>query len=204
MNIQWYGGGCFIIKGKRASIYINPTERSFRSASLKDNIVLSTLVKVDEFKKSFNDQEILFIDQPGEYEKAGIFIYGLPVYNDKNYQMIYRIEMEDLNLVYLGNLNEKLSEEILEEFDGVNILILPVGGDSVLEPKRAANLASQIDATVIIPCYYKTDDDKKSKFESIDKFLKESGYSSHKEISFTPKSKDFEGEESQVIILDKN
>ncbi len=216
MIIQWYGQTCFRIQAKTLKtepvIVIDPYDKStgLRVPSLSADIVLLTdkrseFSNVSSIKSNTPDQVPFIIVGPGEYEARDVFITGLPSKPDKKDKMIksiYSIQVEEINLVHLSNLSqENLSEKILEEVEGVDILMIPVGGGNTLDAKQAVELISQIEPRIIIPMYYRLPG-LKNNLESVDKFIKEIGLKPDEELEkFKVVKKDLPQEETKLIIL---
>lgn len=66
------------------------------------------------------------------------------------------IEADGLRLCHLGDCGELLSDEQIEAFGKLDILMIPVGGFYTLNGHEAAVLADRIGAKTTIPCHYKT------------------------------------------------
>jgi len=203
MEIVWYGLGCFRIQSKNVIIYINPMERKFRFSSLKDSIVISTNPGEKEVLETSFKKNIFLITQPGEYEIKDVFIYGIPFHSQGNYFIIYKLEIEDLSIAYLGKLNNGLFDEIIEELDGLDILIVPIGGGNVLDKERAANLVNQINPKIVVPIYFKSSG-KEEDSSLINRFCKDIGGQMEKVDKLRIKKKNLIFEKTKVYILESH
>jgi L-ascorbate metabolism protein UlaG (beta-lactamase superfamily) len=67
-----------------------------------------------------------------------------------------------------------LTAEQVAEIDGVDVLLIPVGGVSTIDAVQAAQIVRQLEPKVVIPMHYKTDALKRE-LETADRFLKEMG-----------------------------
>jgi L-ascorbate metabolism protein UlaG (beta-lactamase superfamily) len=68
---------------------------------------------------------------------------------------MYRIEIGDTRIGVIGNIDEKLSDEQLEELGVIDILILPIGGGGyTLDGNAAAGLVRMISPKIVIPIHY--------------------------------------------------
>jgi len=155
MDIIWHGNTCFTIKGKTATLVINPDESI--KTSLRGEVVLSSLeeeklAEVKDAKKT--------LDWPGEYEISGVAISALSAWTrsrtkedeggekgDKT--LIFRIEMDGVGVCHLGGLGHKLTTEMVEEIGDVDVLMVPVGEKSNLTGKTE-EVVEQIDPRVVI------------------------------------------------------
>ncbi len=90
------------------------------------------------------EKEIFLIDTPGEYEIKGVYVEGLKTYHDSvmgkkhGINTAYVVRLENIKLCFLGDYGEKgLRPELKEGIDKIDILFVPIGGDTVLEPEAA-------------------------------------------------------------------
>ncbi len=106
--------------------------------------------------------------------------------------------MEGMNLCFMGAIgDEKLSSNIKEAIDSVDVLFVPIGGDGVLDPAAAHKLAVQFEPKLIIPSHFD------SKKDALKQFLKEAGSENVTPVDkLTIKRKDIETMEGDVFVLD--
>ena len=128
----------------------------------------------------------LVFKTPGEYEAKDIFIYGLPSFHDKKdglekgRNIIFRIDIEGLSVVHLGDLGHQLSPETVEKLAQVDVLLVPVGGGDSLNSKEAVEVINELEPRIVIPMHYQIDG-QKTKLDGIEKFAKEMGVSAKAE-----------------------
>ncbi|HNZ84049.1 MAG TPA: MBL fold metallo-hydrolase [Candidatus Pacearchaeota archaeon] len=207
MHIYWKGQSCFNImatcgKGETLSILIDPIDpkTDTKLSKQKSDVCIFTNNQV-----STEGLDGFIINEPGEYEIKGIYIKGIgcPDCAEKERtDYIYTIEAEEMKICHLGNLKQKeLSSKQLSAIGEIDILMIPVGGDYVLDEKEAAEIINQIEPRIVIPMVYKTDL-VKTKLEDVKVFLKEVG-----EAGKTPqdklliKKKDLDNTEGEVVVL---
>jgi len=153
---------------------------------------------------SRGDREPFVIKGPGEYEVAGLFIRGIAsksLYGGKErINTIYSLEIDDMRVAFLGALGDKeLSPEAKEVLGESNILIVPIGGDGVLDASSAYELAVKREPNIIIPIHYGDVGDK----DALKDFLKEGGVHNLKpEEKLTIKRKDLDGKEGEIVVLE--
>lgn len=148
----------------------------------------------------YGDKEPFVISGPGEYEVSGVYVKGMPsetkLGKDSYINTVYRISLEQMNVVVLGALSSnELSPEVYEGIgEDVDILITPVGDGDLLAPNTAHKLATKLGASVIIP----VDTDA----AMLKTFLKEAGAEGVKAVEkATLKKKDVSAMEGEVIVL---
>jgi hypothetical protein len=163
MDISYRGGSSVVLSTKKSTLYVDPNGAlvGLKNPNLADAVALVT-----EARYSLDGARLL-IDSPGEYEVGDFSIHGIGARRhidapDAQMQStIYRIETSELRIGLLGHIQNKLSDEQLEEIGVVDVLIIPVGGNGfTLDPHDASLLARQIDPKVVIPVHYEDTDVK--------------------------------------------
>lgn len=183
MDITWHGHSCFTIKSKDATIVTDPYEGlGGPFPKLKADIVTlgdELAEKKGSIAEVGGDPKIL--NWPGEFEISNIFIEGFSAEkfakngasNGRNVN-IYVFAVEGVKICHLSGLAHELSDELLERIGDVDILLVPVGGEEVLDGKTAQNVVEAIEPRVVIPMYF-TDGDSKLKIGDASIFLKAVG-----------------------------
>lgn len=152
--------------------------------------------------------EPFIISGPGEYEVKGVMIYGVPSFHDDENgtklgdNTIYIIEAENMWLAHLGDLGQKkLSEKQLEHLEGVDILLIPIGGTYTIDAKTAGQIISEIEPRVIIPMHYKIPELNIKELDGVEKFIKEMGLKPEQTDKLRLVKKDLPAEETKLVIL---
>jgi L-ascorbate metabolism protein UlaG (beta-lactamase superfamily) len=211
MVITHLGLEAFKIQFGDTVIALNPVSKESKQKGTRFGADIA-LISLND--KDFNgvesvthgDRAPFAITGPGEYEIKGIFIkgfkseshYGLPSGSkEARINTIYSIALEGMNLCFLGALDSKnLSAETKEALDDIDVLFVPVGGDGVLTPAQASELAVTLEPRLIIPMHWSNDE------KNLKAFLKESGEEGSKaEEKLTLKKKDLDGKEGEVVVL---
>lgn len=216
MNIQYYGHSCFKITTKPAgrgqedvNVFLDPFDKSI---GLRPPQGQADLVLVSHAHPDHNNVEALkgnpsIIDIPGEYSVKGINIVGIGTYHDdqngqeRGHNTVFLLDSEDIKICHLGDLGTGLTEKQLEELDGVDILMIPIGGKYTIDYKKAIEIVRKIEPKVVIPMHYKMagttvdiDDEKK--------FCNEIGNcSSTKASKLNIKKKDLEEKNMEVMVM---
>lgn len=120
--------------------------------------------------------EKFLIDIPGEYEAAGVFVYGISApLKDKTNHRVFLIEVEGIRLLHLGAMDRKLTEDEVDTIGDVDIMFVPVGGGVVLDADAAVKMVQAIEPRVVIPMFYGDAKKLKLKEKTPKAFLKELG-----------------------------
>lgn len=168
MDIIWHGHSCFTLKGKDATIVTDPFKLGAVLPKLKANIVtLSGEGKMEEV-----DGEPKVLDWPGEFEVSDVAIVSLaPNGGESN---IFTFALDGIRICHLGYLSAEISDEVIDQIGDVDVLLLPVGGEIVLDGKLAQKVMEAIEPRVVIPMLYSaTDSDLK--LSGAEEFLKAVG-----------------------------
>ncbi|RJP46532.1 MAG: lactamase [Armatimonadetes bacterium] len=214
MDINWYGQACFRIKGKNATVVVDPFDPEFTGLKfpkdLEADIILSSHAHRDHnFIEGIKGNPLL-ISGSGEYEKVGVSVTGVGTFHDdsggeqKGKNTIYHFLIDGINIVHLGDLGHVLTDEQVSGIDRTDILMIPVGnGGATIGSESAVKVVAQLEPALIIPMHYKLPD-LKFDFEGVEPFLEEMGV---KDINPVPKlvvTKDKLPAETTVILLSKS
>lgn len=213
MDINWYGQSCFRIKGKNASIVIDPFDPETTGLKLPKDMEAQVLLLTNSHHNHNNISAVsgnpLIISGPGEYEISGVSVVGVGSYHDdsegteRGKNTIYRILIDGINVVHLGDLGHVLSEEQLAQIDATDILLIPVGGKYTIDSEAAAKVVAQMESRIVIPMHYQIPG-LKSELESADPFLKEMGAENVVSVLKLSITKDKLPEVTQVVVLAKS
>jgi len=218
MDIYWYGQACFKLKGRNATIVIDPFDPDFTGLKppkdLSADVVLTTHDHQDHNFVSavtgLQDVRPMVFNKPGEYEVSKVVITGISSFHDnsqgseRGVNTIFHLLFDNLDIVHLGDLGQtRLTEEQITEVGQTDILLIPVGSVYTIDAKAASDIVSQLEPKIIIPMHYKIDG-LKFELEGADGFLKEMGAEGivpQPKLSIT---KEKLPEEPQVVVLSKS
>ncbi|MBI4990900.1 MBL fold metallo-hydrolase [Candidatus Gottesmanbacteria bacterium] len=214
MEITYIGHSSFKLRGKSGTLVSDP----FNPASLGSKFpkVEADVVTISHGHDDHNysggvSGSPLIIAGPGEYEVKGIKIIGVPSFHDnengkeRGENTIYRIEIDGISVVHLGDLGHKLDDKSLEILDGVDILLIPVGGVYTISAPIAAEVISQLEPKIVLPMHYNTKLHNQKIFSNlsgVDVFLKEMGKEDTKPIPKLSVTKDRLPTELTVVVLE--
>ncbi|HEU5329143.1 MAG: MBL fold metallo-hydrolase [Thermomicrobiales bacterium] len=181
-EIKWFGHGCFRVRGREATILMDPVGRVRGYSLPKQKADIVTISHQHPGHNALGQvQEGYFlIDGPGEYEVSDVFIRGIRTFHDKQqgkahgFNTVYLLELEDLRICHLGDLGHTLTEAQVEALNDVDILLVPVGGGNALDAGGANEVIGQIEPAMVIPMHYRTANGDQG-LEDISRFCKELG-----------------------------
>lgn len=210
MHITWHGQSCFRIQGKEAILITDPLGKN---TGLKPLRTKADIVTISHNHPSHNNWEVIkespkVIFGPGEYDIKKVNILGIPSFHDKKEgeklgpNTIYLIEMDGIKICHLGDLGQKFSDAQLDQIDGVDILMVPVGETNLIDVKEAIEIINEIEPKIVIPMHYKVKG-LKTKLSKLDKFCDEMGVKAKNVMpKLSIKLKDLPKEGQEVVILE--
>lgn len=188
MEITYLGHAAFRIKGKTATVVTDPYATGGGALKFPKHVTADIItVSCDhpEHNATSGVEGMAYIvNGPGEYEIKGVGVIG----HKSGKNTIYRIEIDGLSFVHIGDLDHALSSEEVDKLDGVDILLIPVGNTF------AVSVINEIEPSIVIPLG--TSSDQRTAF------LKELG---KEDVVAQPKlimTRDKLPEQMQVIILE--
>lgn len=215
MEINFLGHSCFRIRGKEAVLVTDPFDPYI---GFKLPKVAADIVTISHGHQDHNNREAVsgttkrkkpfVITGPGEYEIAGVSIFGVTTFHDtsrgskRGKNTIYVITLDGMRVAHLGDLGHKLTESQLEEVNGADILIIPVGGTYTLDAKEAVEVIGQVEPKIIIPMHYRLPG-LTIKLDPVEEFLKEMEAEAIQPVPKLVISKDKLPEEKEVVVLKK-
>jgi L-ascorbate metabolism protein UlaG (beta-lactamase superfamily) len=204
MQIQYFGLSSFKITTKDAVTITDPFHKDSgltppRGAA--DILVLSQKDKSLYSATSGISGEPFLMDDPGEYDVKGVTVTGIPLKQEEGYVSVFLIESEDIRILNLTHIKEwNMKESEIEELGEIDILILPVGGNTVLSASQAAKVVNEIEPKIVIPSHYKMDN-LILDLDGLEKFIKEMGGKSEEMEKLTIKKKELTEENIKVVVL---
>jgi hypothetical protein len=180
------------LKGKKENILINPSKEVREDSKYPSRIFLFTADKYDGM--GFTGDKIL-IRAPGEYEVGGVEING---YNLGNDSTLYVLHIDGIKLVFLGDLEEALSDKRIEKIDSADVLMAPVLVKDSASGKLVLDWAKKWGVNYLIPMGY-SDDNK----DNLDKFLDQADQEGLEAIESLKVDKDDLPDGLEVKVLKK-
>jgi L-ascorbate metabolism protein UlaG (beta-lactamase superfamily) len=213
MDIYWGGQALFKIKGKNATVVIDPFDPETIGLKLPKDLEADMVLRTHEHPDHNNLAAIpgnpIQVLGPGEYDIKGVAITGVSVFHDdkkgeeRGKNTVYHINIEGLNIVHLGDLGHVLTEEQVQEIGECDILMVPVGSVYTIDAKAASEVVSQLEPKIILPMHYGGLPGFEIPLEPLENFLKEMGVENPNPQPKLSITKDKLPEEPQVVILNK-
>jgi len=204
MIITYHGGQCFKVSFGNTTLAFNPISKKSSLAPVKFGADVA-FVSINHPNSNgienvaHGAKQPFVVAGPGEYEIGDVTARGWGVEttyeNNKHYNTIYQVRLEEMNIIFLGALaTPDIDPKILSEFGDIDILFVPIGGGDVLDVPAAAKLAAKLEAKLIIPMLYDA--------VALKTFLKESGVEDGaSQDKLTIKKRDVAVMEGEVVVL---
>lgn len=205
MQIQYFGLSSFKITTKEATIITDPFHKD--SGLTPPRGAADILILAQKNSKLYSatsgiSGEPFNISDPGEYDIKGVTVTGVPLKQEDKYITIFLIETEDMRILNLTHIKDfNLKENELEELGEIDILVLPVGGNTVLSASAASKVVNEIEPKIVIPSHYKMPG-LIIDVDDLNKFIKEMGGKKEEMEKLTVKKKDLPEEGTKVVVLE--
>lgn len=219
MNIQYYGDYCFKIttkpNGRATEDIVIVTDTPEKSLGLR-----APQGEVDILLLSHQSPEAIELEgmkggpvklfAPGEYSAKGVAILGFLSARDTEkgaklgQNTIFLFETEDMRLCFLGALGTEPAADVIERLSGIDVLFVPVSGESTLPVEQIDELVRKIEPKTVIPMHYKIAG-MTTALPDEKQFCRVMGNCPKQSIAkWNVKKKDLDGKNLEIILLAKN
>src|SRR3989344_1272443 len=214
MDIYWYGQALFKLKGKNATVLIDPFSPDFTGLKLPKDLGADIVLKTHDHEDHSNIKAVTgepkIFDGPGEYESKGVVVTGVKSFHDnsggseRGLNTIFNVIIDGIRIAHLGDIGQaELTEAQIEEIDNVDILLVPVGSVYTIDAKGAAGIIAQLEPKMVIPMHYGGVEGLKLPLDPVEKFLKDMGAENVIPVPKLTITKDKLPEETEVVLLSK-
>lgn len=184
VSLQWLGHACFYIHSPGGvAVVTDPFDP--RATGLARPEIGAHLVTV-----SGNSREHSFVEAAHPFQgdswqilrgvegsRGDTQVTPIPSYRDaangarKGRNTLYLIQSGPMRIAHLGSLGHTLQPHQLKALGEIDILLLPVGDDS-LAPATAVKVAQQVNPRIVIPMAYATPEmEGAARLDSVDAFI---------------------------------
>lgn len=165
MIIIYNGKENFIIKTKNSASGVNNAAKTVK---------IGQEISLGELK----------IENAGEYESGGVQLEII--------DGVIEVFSEKMTIAWIKK-GKIFKDEELEKLNGIDVLLIGVGGGDYTETKKAIEIINQIEPSIVIPMG-----------EDIKDFLKEEGITGEGQEQLKLVYNDLSAEERKVVILKAN
>lgn len=212
MEINYLGHSCFKVTGKSISILTDPYDPGMVGLKLSkqdaDVLLVSHQHGDHNYTQIMKNDEYLLLDSPGEYEVKGSEFVGVEASHgvvdgvDKGKVTMFAFDVDGVKVAHLGDLGTELTSAQLDCLDGVDILLIPVGGYYTIDAKTAVKVISQVEPKIVIPMHYSVgqSSDVAKKIKPVDEFLHEMAATSEPQDKLKIQKKDLPAELTVIVL----
>ncbi len=171
MLIKYKGHSCFVVQGKGYSLCLDP----YKNIGLTPNDC-----RADYYfcSHSHYDHNNFQITQGKPFKE---YIEIINTYHDqqkgalRGENKVVVFKMDNLKIAHLGDLGETDDMQLISKLFGIDILLIPVGGNYTINAKQALDYIRKIQPKIVIPMHYYISGSTVD-IDDITKFLKLSAY----------------------------
>lgn len=182
MEITWLGHSCFRLRSREATVVTDPCDKS---AGYTIGRPTADIVTVSHEHGAHNNVGAVagsprIVRGPGEFEISDALLLGVQTYHDDEQgkqhgkNTAYVIEAEGVRICHLGDLGHVPTAAQAEDLSGVDVLLIPIGGNSTMGAATAVETVSLLEPKIVIPMHYRTPASK-GELDGPERFLKEMG-----------------------------
>ncbi len=171
MRIKYLGHAAFALSlSDGRSVVFDPYESGSYGGALVYGPITETFDiavvshdHADHCCESVTAQAKHVIKSAGEHEIDGIKITSIPTFHDESEgsergtNLISVIEAEGIRLAHLGDLGHPLPADAAGALEGVDVVLVPVGGYFTIDAETALRVIEDIGPKLVIPMHYKTE-----------------------------------------------
>ncbi len=172
MDITWLGHAAIRVRTRTAAVVMDPAARS---AGVDMGRPTAAIVTVSHDHPAHAHTagvrgEPVALSRPGEYEIEGMQLLGVATQlgparrggggdpqAPEGRNVVFVLEAEQLRLAHLGGTGIAPTHTEMEQLADIDVLVVPVGGESALGASAAARMTRELDPRVVIPICFVRD-----------------------------------------------
>lgn len=164
VRISWLGHSMFLLEdGAGHRLVTDPYDDhvGYALPAVEADIVLISHDHADHSNLDLVKGDPVAVRTASPREIDGISIAGFPTWHDprqgdeRGPNIVYRIGMQGLTFVHLGDLGHPLDAGLEKELAGADVLFIPVGGFYTIDAGTAARVVEGLKPRIAIPMHFK-------------------------------------------------
>ncbi len=164
VRVSWLGHAMFLLEdGSGHRVVTDPYGEGVGYAlpSVEADIVLVSHDHFDHANVDLVKGNPVLVREAGRREIDGVVIEGFPTFHDpsggkeRGPNIVFRIRMQGLTFVHLGDLGHLLEEGLASELRGADVLFVPVGGTFTVDDAQAAELVKALAPRIAVPMHFR-------------------------------------------------
>lgn len=171
MEIQYLGHASFLLTTSAGTrIVTDPFDPSAYPDTLKyrrftgsADIVTLSHEHRDHAAASIVGGYPIIIKGDGKFKAAEVEFIGIGTFHDDEHgakrgrNTVFVISVDGLRIAHLGDLGHVLTSDKAAEIGGVDVALVPIGGNYTIDAEQAWKVVEQLGARVVIPMHYAND-----------------------------------------------
>ena len=155
MKIIYFGHSYFLIEGKEYSIALDP----FSNVGFEEVEVNADYLFCSHGHFDHNNESLV---KGAKRVSSGDKFEVIPCYHDEKHGAlrgkndVLAFTLDGFRIAFLGDLGEYSNESLIDKLNGVDLLLIPVGGKYTIDEVGAYEYAIKTNAKAVIPMHYKT------------------------------------------------
>ena len=172
MNLIWNGHACFILESSLGRIAVDPYADD-SIPGLPPLRLQADGVFCSHEHSDHNARDVVALSG----HVHGFTVSCIDTFHDpeqgtlRGPNRIHIFEADGLRVAHLGDLGCVLTQEQMAQLQGLDALLVPVGGFYTIDARQAQELAEQIKPRVIVPMHYSTEGVGYDTIATVDPFL---------------------------------
>ncbi|MBC7254080.1 MAG: MBL fold metallo-hydrolase [Actinobacteria bacterium] len=164
VRVSWLGHAMFLLEdGSGHRLVTDPYGEGvgYSLPRVEADIVLVSHDHFDHNNVDLVKGNPVVVREAGRKEIDGVLVEGFPTFHDasggkeRGRNLIFRIRMQGLTFIHLGDLGHLLEEEPASELQGADVLFVPVGGTFTVDDAQAAELVRALAPRVAVPMHFR-------------------------------------------------
>ena len=214
MDITYLGHASFLLKGSQAKIVVDPySEASLNRPFPKVEADIVTISHQHDDHNAVGQVggDPLIISIPGEYEKNGVRMYGFDTFHDKSKgeergkNTMFKFEIDGVSILHCGDLGHALSSETIQDINGADVVLVPVGGFYTIDADEARQLVEKLEPSIVVPMHYRVEGSPAlmKDVAPLSEFLEKVGVTDAEPVKkLSIKKSDLGEEEMKIVVME--
>jgi len=165
MKIDWLGHSCFKVTLKSGTVILfDPFDSTigYVQQEVEADIVVISHDHRDHNDLSHVKGDFEVVQTAGVHEFEELTLTGIKTWHDHNDgaergdNLAFLLNVNGLRLCHMGDVGSVPSKEVLEQLKGIEVLLVPVGGNYTVDACEALVIIDAISPNIIIPMHFKT------------------------------------------------
>jgi L-ascorbate metabolism protein UlaG (beta-lactamase superfamily) len=169
MKVKWLGHACFLLTSESGlKIMTDPYTAGVFGLDYAPPSEVADIVTVSHDHADHNNVADVkgnpqVVQGEGSQEAKGIQFKGVASAHDqasgkeRGSNTIFCFVLDGINVCHLGDLGHDLPEQTVADIGGVDVLLIPVGGNFTIDAAVASRVCQKLAPKVVIPMHFKND-----------------------------------------------